>query len=79
MIESKGFEVNFYGDPSVGIFSSTWTISGDFYFENEEELNMFQSKIIEAFEYASDTPISIWTFEEKEAFLREEEKLWKER
>lgn len=60
----KYFVVKFNGDPSVGIFPAEWKITGDFYFEFQEELEAFRIKLREAWEYYSDTPIYIMTDEE---------------
>jgi len=43
-IEIKGFRITDYGDPSVGIFRADWELSGEFYFEDEEDLKNFKHK-----------------------------------
>lgn len=42
------------GDPSVGLWSETWRITGPFYFEGLQEKEHFREKIWEAFEYLAD-------------------------
>jgi len=61
----SGFIINFYGDRSVGIFDQEWTINGEFHFESKDDIETFKKKIIEAFEYASDTPLGIESIEER--------------
>lgn len=65
-MDIKGFEIKFHGDNSVGIFDNTWNLTGYFNFETEEDLKNFKEKIKEAFEYCSDTPISVLTYDEIE-------------
>jgi len=63
-IRITGFIVRFSGDESAGIFPQEWEVKGDFEFDTLEDLDLFKNKLIEAWEYASDTPISVETFEE---------------
>ena len=71
-IHTLGFYVNFYGDPSVGIFNAEWKITGEFFFENEEEFEMFKNKLKETWEYCHDTPIGVETFEERKERIKKE-------
>ena len=70
--KSKGFYINFTGDESVGILPAQWQITGDFEFENENELNQFKQKLKEAWEYCSDTPIGVETFEERQIEIKKQ-------
>lgn len=67
MINTSGFTVHFYGDPSVGIFSETWRIEGDFCFDSEHDYKTFKSRISEAFEYCCGEATEVMSFEEIEA------------
>lgn len=62
--DTTEFIIHFAGDPPVGIFPATWTISGPFYFDDTGELELFRDKLKEAWEYCSDTPVTIKTKEE---------------
>lgn len=75
-INSDGFYVNFYGDPSVGIFDQEWVINGEFTFENESEFNMFKEMIKSSFEYCSDTPLIVESFEEREERINSENNMY---
>jgi len=72
MVKCSGFLVHFDGDSSVGIFDYTWTISGDFEFEVPVDMDIFKRKICEAFEFCSDTPIWIESFEERSDKINKE-------
>lgn len=78
MIQIKGFYVVFKGDKSVGIFDAEWQIAGGFEFEDEECLSAFKDRIVEAWEYCSDAPVYIETFEEREEWLRKENEMGEE-
>lgn len=71
---SAGFYVVFSGDESVGIFPVEWKIEGDFEFECQEDFETFKCKLAEAWEYASDTPIGIESFEERIERIKKEDK-----
>ena len=63
IIKIKGFYILFDGDPSVGIFSSRWELTGDFYFDNVEELEAFRKELKTLYEnYCGE--VTIETFEE---------------
>ena len=71
-MDIKGFRVTYNGDPSVGIFPASWEISGGFSFEDQAELDAFKVKLLEAWEYCSDTPCFVETFEEIEEQIKQE-------
>ena len=50
MIEIKGFYITEPGDPSVGIFPSTWVLEGKLIFDNDEELQQFKSELKQVFD-----------------------------
>lgn len=75
MIEATGFFVHFNGDSSVGIFDRDWEIKGDFQFDSKEEFEQFKEKLKETWEYCSDTPIYVESFEEYNERLKKEEAL----
>lgn len=77
-IYTKGFIIHYAGDPSVGIFPATWEITGGFYFEDKQEFETFKEKLRETWEYCSDTPIGIGTFEQHEETIKEENEMFKD-
>lgn len=56
-IEVSGFRIFSKGDPSVGIFSAEWELTGPFFFDNKEDLEGFKIKIREAYEYVADDAV----------------------
>jgi hypothetical protein len=63
IIKTKGFHIIFKGDSSVGIFDSRWELNGDFYFDNQEELESFRKELQVLYEnYCGE--VTIETFEE---------------
>lgn len=54
MIEVKGFFVFCPGDISAGIFNQEWKIDGEFFFDDEKELNQFKDALKEAWSWYSD-------------------------
>ena len=50
MVEIKGFYITEPGDPSVGIYPSTWKLEGNFIFDNQEELESFRENLKKTFE-----------------------------
>ncbi len=64
-MNTKGFYIVSPGDPSVGIFPSQWTLSGDIYFNDKEELEEFRTDLKNTFERIADDA-HIETFEERE-------------
>lgn len=75
MIKTKSFRIVSPGDPSVGIFSAEWELTGDFIFEEPFELEEFRTKLKEAFEYVADD-CYIETFEERQKYLEEENRMF---
>jgi len=71
-INSSGFIVEYSGDESVGMFPQQWQILGCFEFDSEEEFSGFKFKISQAFEFCSDTPISVESLEERSARINDE-------
>lgn len=72
----SGFIVTAPGDESVGIFPSKWEIEGDFYFDNQEELNEFKEQTKLLFEnYYCGEIVDIITFEEHQKFCELENEL----
>lgn len=63
------------GDPSVGISPITWTLEGDFIFEDQEHLEQFKDNILIAFENAFDDVVELNTVEELDAQYQEELKM----
>lgn len=73
-IETKGFIITSHGDSTVGIQTAIWELTGGFFFNDEEELNDFKEALKDAFEYQSDTRVSVETYEERQAEIDEENK-----
>jgi hypothetical protein len=67
IMKITGFYVTAAGDPSVGIFSSTWKIDGDFYFDDQEELELLRKDLKEVFTNYCGEGVSVETFEEDAA------------
>jgi hypothetical protein len=66
-IETKGFIIGCPGDPSVGIMSSRWEITGGFYFDSKESLEEFREDLKSIWAVnISDENIYVETFEEIE-------------
>ena len=55
------FTVQYHGDESAEISSAEWQITGGFEFDDDGAIDVFKSKTKEAFEYASDTPITVFS------------------
>lgn len=61
-----GFYITIPGDWSVGIDDREFTITGDFYFDNEEELSDFKHELMLTFgNYCAENPL-VETFEERQ-------------
>jgi len=61
-----GFYITIPGDWSVGIDDQEFTVTGDFYFDNEEELSEFKEKLQDTFgEYCGEI-CRVETFEERQ-------------
>lgn len=75
-IKVTGFYITSYGDPDVGIFDQTWKIEGDFYFDDETQLEEMREKIKEAFEVYTEN-LGVETFEEVEQQIAQENDLFK--
>lgn len=67
IMKVAGFYVTAPGDPSVGIFPANWKIDGDFYFDNEEELEEFRKELNEVFTNYCGEGVHVYTFEEDAA------------
>ena len=74
IIHVTGFYIHAPGDDSVGIPSSTWEMTNDFYFDNQEELENFRREIQSIYEFHCGEVTSVTTFEEHQAMLEEEDR-----
>ena len=63
----QGFEIIEPGDPSVGIFPLQWHLTGDFDFENEDELTDFKGRLANMFEFLAGEKVYVSTHEELDA------------
>ena len=76
-IKVNHFTIHFYGDESVGIFSGSWKLGNEFYFQSKEDLQHFKDKLKEAFSFCADEScIGVFTDEEEQKELEKEEQLW---
>lgn len=71
----SGFVITAPGDESVGIFSSSWKIEGDFFFDNQEECDEFKKDLNYVFENYCGEIVEIITFEEYQTMIDLENKL----
>jgi hypothetical protein len=64
MIKTTGFYIIAKGDESVGIFDTSWTLLGDFYFDDQEDLEIFKTNLKTLYgDYCGE--VTIETFEER--------------
>jgi hypothetical protein len=69
------FIVSFHGDESVGIFSGSWRLGDEFYFETPQDLQGFKEKLKQAFGYCADEScIDVQTDQEYEDMIDEEDR-----
>ena len=74
-IHVTGFQIHAPGDPSVGIFPAYWDLKGDFYFQEQQDLEDFTQALAETFEnYAVDDKVEVRTFEQ----IKEENKYYED-
>lgn len=66
-IKVSEFVITAHGDPSVGIFPSTWIVGPEFYFENKEELEYFRKELSDLFTEYTTERVSVDTAEEIDA------------
>ncbi len=60
-----GFYVTAKGDSSVGINPIEWKILGNFYFDNQEELESFRKDLKNTFTNLCGEIVIVETFEER--------------
>ena len=72
-ISVSGWVIHSEGDPSVGIFSSTWQLDGNMHFDAREDMEAFRSTLASAFELVCDGPIGITSYEEQKSINAAEE------
>ncbi len=73
-IRVDGFVLHSAGDPSVGIPSSDWTISGEMFFEEKEDLEEFRKSLRETFQFVCDGAPKVMTFEEYQSIIDAEDR-----
>ena len=74
IIKVTGFYIIFPGDPSVGINESQWKLEGDFYFDNQDELEEFRALLNLTYQNYVGDDCNIITFEEQQARIDAEQK-----
>ena len=62
----SGFYILFPGDMSVGISDAEWRLDGDFYFDDEVELEEFKARLKLTFENYCGDNCQIETYEERQ-------------
>jgi hypothetical protein len=67
-----GFYIKLPGDMSVGIQDSEWKLDGDFYFDNQVELDEFRALLQLTFESYCGESCKVETFEEQQLEIDEE-------
>ena len=77
-VKCSGFIIRYEGDRSVGMFPAEWTVSGDFEFETESELNAFKEELAGVWESVSDTPLYVESYEERNERIRQEDSMFQE-
>jgi len=73
IMKITGFYITAPGDPSVGIYPSTWKLENDFYFDNQEELEEFRKELKNLFEFYCGEATQILTFEEHQQEIEADE------
>lgn len=61
----SGFNVTIYGDTNIGLSDQNYKIVGNFYFDNEEELNDYITGLKDLHQKTFNSGVKIETFEEK--------------
>ena len=61
----SGFYITVHGDQSVGLFDRKFRIEGEFYFEDENELNVYIAGLADLHLQTFDGQVSVETFEER--------------
>ena len=61
-----GFYITMPGDLSMGVNDIEWKIDGDFYFDNEDELEEFRALLVLTFRSYCGEDCLVETFEEKQ-------------
>lgn len=61
----SGFHITVHGDRTVGLFDMNYRIEGEFFFENEEELNTYIIGLKDLHEQTFDAGVTIETFEQR--------------
>ena len=64
MINVKSFHIYFNGDPLVGIYSTSWDLVGEFYFEDKKELEEFRQELVKLFELQTGDKCNVLTCKE---------------
>src|SRR5208283_2072901 len=75
IIKVSGFLIKSKGDPEVGINDAEWELQQNFYFDCQEELEIFRNDLKSLFENYCGVVI-IHTFEEMEKICIDEERLF---
>lgn len=63
----SGFYIKVPGDMSVGIQDSLWKLDGDFYFDNNDELEEFRAALSLTFQNYVGENCRVETFEEHQS------------
>ena len=66
VIKVTGFYVTMPGDMSVGMFDQEWKVEGDFYFDNQDELDEFKALLDLTFQNHCGEQCLVETYEERQ-------------
>jgi len=72
IIKISGFFITSEGDPTVGISDAVWNLEEDFYFDNQQELEIFRNELKKLFENYCGI-VKVETFEEYQKLITDEE------
>ena len=65
MITVSKFDILLPGDPSVGHFSTTWQLTGPFYFDSIEDIGIFADELRESMaSLADDGGATVYAYNE---------------
>ena len=59
-----GYHIINHGDPTVGVPETSWELTGDFLWHDQQEEDSFIYHIQNAFEYACGERVKVISFEE---------------
>lgn len=64
IVKVTGFNITTIADPSVGNYECSWQMTGDYYFDNLDELEDFRTDIKKFYTGFCGDEVKVYTFEE---------------